>query len=161
MKNKGMSQHRFAQNPEEQRFAEAWDRTCSMGRTLAYLLDPDHGAKGKPADPIGRDVIVAATVVQWLGSPVGQGFLGSLGYVRLEPIDISDVPTLKPHQVSALRTLALDPAASSVLSGTLSKLRKTGLVGKVVGKDAMGRQKTTSPITPKGTAYLASLEGKS
>lgn len=68
---------------------------------------------------------------------------------------------LKPNQIAALRTLAQDPNPYQVEAGTLSKLRKTGLVGKVVGKDKWGRQKTTSPITPKGTAYLASLEGKS
>lgn len=69
----------------EKRFAEAWekqnnhqnvDRDC-----LTFLLHV--GAQGGGvymAPPSDRDRVVAATVIQWLGSPVGQGFLEELGY---------------------------------------------------------------------------------
>lgn len=81
MYNKGLSQHRFKQNPLEKKFAQAWEKQNISIRdgkldgrgTLDYLLAVN------PNDPRGevtsRDRAVAATVVQWLGSPVGEGFV--------------------------------------------------------------------------------------
>jgi hypothetical protein len=81
MKNKGRSQYRFKQNPMEKAFARAWEKqnvNMLNGRldgsgTLDYLLAED------PNRPMGevteRDREVAATVVQWLGSPVGENFV--------------------------------------------------------------------------------------
>lgn len=83
MKPKGLSTHRFRDNPEELRFAEAWsNRNDHTTSTLAYLLDPNHGTKGRPQEPTDREHVVAATVIQWLGSPVGQSFLADLGYEK-------------------------------------------------------------------------------
>lgn len=85
IKHKGLSTYRFADNPEERRFAEAWQRTNDQGRTLDHLLDPRKGEPfGSPPRAEDREREVAATIVQWLGSPVGQGFLRDLGYVRGE-----------------------------------------------------------------------------
>jgi len=80
MINKGRSQHRFKNNPIEKIFAEVWDKqnnSIRKGRgTLDYLL------ADKGNDPNGevtkRDREVAATVIQWLGSPVGQWFLSEV-----------------------------------------------------------------------------------
>lgn len=80
MRNKGLHTHRFKDNPEEKRFAEKWDSDNASGYNLAYLLDPKHGTDGRPPEPSDRDRVVAATVIQWLGSPVGQNFLRDLGY---------------------------------------------------------------------------------
>jgi hypothetical protein len=77
MKNKGLHQHRLKQNPEEMRFAEAWEKFCRGGH-LEYLLSPDNSR----LIPTKRDVVVAATVIQWLGSSVGEFWLGELGYER-------------------------------------------------------------------------------
>ena len=77
MINKGRSQYRFKNNPKEQIFAEVWeDQNTQNGECrgiLDYLLakDPNH-PMGEVTD---RDREVAATVIQWLGSPVGQSFL--------------------------------------------------------------------------------------
>lgn len=72
----GLHEYRFPQNPEEERFARAWEKEG----VLHYLLST-HGSN-KPVDPNDRDAVVAATVIQWLGSPVGQDFLEKLGYVK-------------------------------------------------------------------------------
>lgn len=84
IRTKGLHPYRFHDNPEEQRFAEAWlkETKPAMGTgILAYLLNS--GAQNfRPIDPSERDQVVAATVIQWLGSPVGQGFLRDLGYTR-------------------------------------------------------------------------------
>lgn len=83
-KHTGLSTHRFRDNPEELRFAEAWSKQNDHGGTLAYLLDPAHGGRGRPPEPTDREHVVAATVVQWLGSPVGQSFLAELGYEKTD-----------------------------------------------------------------------------
>jgi len=75
---KGISAHRLKDNPEERRFAEAWEKH----NPLAWLLDERHEQTGRPADPSDRDQVVAATVIQWLGSPVGRAFLSDLGYQK-------------------------------------------------------------------------------
>lgn len=77
-KVRGLHTHRFKDNPEEKRFAQEWAR---QGNTLAYLL----GNGVTPAEPSDRDAQVAATIIQWLGSPVGQCFLRDLGYEKTEP----------------------------------------------------------------------------
>ena len=83
MNNVGRSQHRFADNPLEQDFAEEWElqNTDHNGnlngmQTLDYLLAKDrNNPMGEVTD---RDREVAATVVQWLGSPVGQSMLSEV-----------------------------------------------------------------------------------
>lgn len=80
MKNEGKNIHRFKQNPLEQDFAEAWEEinTDSYGKlngkcALDYLLAKNpNEPRGEVTD---RDRMVAATVIQWIGSPVGQSFL--------------------------------------------------------------------------------------
>jgi hypothetical protein len=59
-------------NALEKNFAEAWRRNNSDGvDLLAWMLGD--GTRQAPVSE--RDAIVAATVIQWLGSEVGQGFL--------------------------------------------------------------------------------------
>jgi hypothetical protein len=91
MKVRGLQTHRFKENPEEKRFAKAWDEMNEeegrVAPTLDHLLDtdPNRGWGGhRPAKPSERDVVVAATVIQWLGSEIGQGFLRDLGYMKKE-----------------------------------------------------------------------------
>ena len=84
-KHHGLSRHRLRDNPEERRFADAWQAQNDTGRTLDYLLDPRKGEPhGYPPSAEDRERVVVATVVQWLGSPVGQGFLRDLGYVKAD-----------------------------------------------------------------------------
>lgn len=82
MDHVGLNAHRLNDNPEERRFAEAW-RGMQAGRLLDWLLT-GIDQRGYPDCASTRDEQVAATVVQWLGSPVGQGFLRDLGYERAE-----------------------------------------------------------------------------
>lgn len=79
---KGLHTHRFKDNPEEKRFADAWLDQNKHGNNLAHLLDQRPVHQGHPPTPSDRDYVVAATVIQWLGSPVGQIFLRDLGYER-------------------------------------------------------------------------------
>ena len=83
MKIAGLHTYRFEENPEERRFAKAWEDQNRHGSNLAYLLHMGEG-RGRPPEPNEREHVVAATVIQWLGSPVGQCFLRDLGYVRTD-----------------------------------------------------------------------------
>ena len=76
MRNKGMCQHRLKQNPLEKAFAEAWEEINTDERVgvLDWLMAKETN------NPYGEatDRMVAATVIQWLGSPVGQRFLAQV-----------------------------------------------------------------------------------
>jgi hypothetical protein len=78
----GANAHRYKENPLEEAFARQWQEanTGIMGRVrtnLDYLMDPNN--RGEPNPPLSdRDWLVANTVIQWLGSPVGQNFLASV-----------------------------------------------------------------------------------
>ncbi len=76
MKNKGKFQYRFKDNPAERIFAEVWEEKNSSKYSqplLDLLLAEDNN---RPMGEVTeRDRMVAATVIQWLGSPVGEGFL--------------------------------------------------------------------------------------
>lgn len=80
LRHEGLHTHRFKSNPLERLFAEAWDQsgdrgTDSVAHTLDYLLDARSSRTGRPFPADERDRVVAATVIQWLGSPVGINFL--------------------------------------------------------------------------------------
>jgi hypothetical protein len=67
--------HRFVSNPLEKKYYDAWIEENRFGKTLEYIL----GDNNRRADDVSdRDKMVAATVIQWLGSPVGQGFSESV-----------------------------------------------------------------------------------
>jgi len=76
MIHKGLAQHRFKDNPIEKEFALAWGIKQEFGSTLQYLLSPTNMLHDSTMTQ--RDATVAATVIQWLGSPVGQSFLRNI-----------------------------------------------------------------------------------
>ena len=82
LKHFGRHTHRFRDNPEERRFAEAWNESNERGDTLAWLLDRRPVQTGRPAPASDTEMTAAATVIQWLGSHVGECFLRDLGYER-------------------------------------------------------------------------------
>lgn len=60
---------------KEKLFADAWQEQNKLGRftMLEQLLSSDGGKT--PAEVSKRDEMIAATIIQWLGSPVGSRFL--------------------------------------------------------------------------------------
>jgi hypothetical protein len=75
--HEGKSTHRLNDNPLERAYHDAWiaenkGDLCRGVGILQWLL----GDNNNPADDMSeRDAMVAATVIQWLGSPVGQCFI--------------------------------------------------------------------------------------
>ena len=80
MSDKSINEHRLSTNPLESKFLKAW-KECNNkydGRdTIDYILskNKDHHFPDIATD---RDREVAATLIQWLGSPVGQNFIRSV-----------------------------------------------------------------------------------
>jgi hypothetical protein len=70
IKHEGISRHRLASNPLEALYAEEWEKQAPG--TLGYLLC---GQEKSQHDYSERDAQVAATIIQWLGSPVGSVFV--------------------------------------------------------------------------------------
>lgn len=70
-KYEGKNLHRLDSNPKESAFAKEWINWNSASYVLEYIM----GEGNKPALLSERDVLVASSVIQWLGSPVGQSFL--------------------------------------------------------------------------------------
>ncbi len=85
-KHIGLHAYRCKGNPEERNFeernfAEAWAKQ----------------------DEYERDYLVAATLLQWLGSEGGQGFLRDLGYEKIG----ADLPTPKLSKRAQARLSAM------------------------------------------------------
>lgn len=74
----GLRPYRLADNPREQEFINLWVKKQEEGQLLAILL----GENNSPGFVSPRDAKVAATIVQWLGTHVGDCFLEQVGYTR-------------------------------------------------------------------------------
>jgi len=77
MNHEGFSKDRLKPergNPRELAFIEAWKRENEYGTRGNHLLDQ------LIPNATQRDAKVAATIIQWLGSNVGMGFLRDVIY---------------------------------------------------------------------------------
>lgn len=75
-KFQGLAAYRYKQNPLEEEFAKQWETQNNGSRpTLAYILSDPPYTQDPLNYPSERDWDVANSVIQWLGSPVGQAFL--------------------------------------------------------------------------------------
>lgn len=80
LKHKGHNHHRLSRERLEKIFADEWrELNSGNGRghgPLAYMLAED--CNNPRNEVTERDAMVAATVIQWLGSNVGQSFLNNV-----------------------------------------------------------------------------------
>ena len=68
----GVAAYRFDKNPMEKAFVDEWKALNKCCDTLEYILSNNANTR----QSVGRrDRQVAMRVIQWLGSPCGQGFL--------------------------------------------------------------------------------------
>jgi hypothetical protein len=70
LRHKGLSANRLSTNSDEQAYADAW--TEQAENILGKLL---YGDDKHRRNVTLREAQVAATVIQWLGSQIGQGFI--------------------------------------------------------------------------------------
>lgn len=76
---------RWEHNPEEQLFVEEFLRQFqNPERTMSYIIYGSSSSLGNPpkdfVDEYTKQVFI--NTIQWLGSPVGRGFLKDLGYKK-------------------------------------------------------------------------------
>lgn len=110
-KHWGVNTNRLKNNPEENRFAQAWKTENDQGKLLDYLLDP--AFKGMmPGPSTEREAQVAATAIQWLGTPVGRSFLRDLGYIQAEELLVQLEASI-PYVVATI-----DPRGGNTIKGT-------------------------------------------
>jgi hypothetical protein len=74
---RSINEHRLKSNPTERRLLGLWGKENEDNKILKYILDRSNENRGKYV-PTEVEEEVAATVIQWLGSPVGQSFLAKL-----------------------------------------------------------------------------------
>jgi hypothetical protein len=70
----GKNVHRLSCEPLERKFHDEWKKHQEQNHTLEYIL----GDNNEPAVVTDYEQMIVATVIQWLGSPVGQGFLANI-----------------------------------------------------------------------------------
>lgn len=80
MNSNSRNTHRLSENPLEASFLDTWETDPSFVHTLDYILSDRVNERGPVSE---RDLEVAATVIQWLGSPVGQCFLEKVTGVEI------------------------------------------------------------------------------
>lgn len=79
---KSFKEHRFEKNPQEKKFVYEFLKQHNQS------VDPDLIVFGHPNNSMSpkdylsdREKDIVISVIQWLGSPVGQSFLDSCGFV--------------------------------------------------------------------------------
>jgi hypothetical protein len=75
IKHVGRNRHRLASNPKEKVFARAWLEQQTESHTLQWLLCASPDQNTQERDLTQLEATCAATLMQWLGSPVGFCFL--------------------------------------------------------------------------------------
>jgi hypothetical protein len=71
IKHLGRSLHRIQSNPVERVFSEEWSKQARSGHTLEWLLCASADQQVQLRNITQREATCAATLMQWLGSPVG------------------------------------------------------------------------------------------
>jgi len=92
MNHKGINQHRLLDNPLEKAYAEAWDKINEQSDILAYIISESHD--NTKCYPTEREKELAATMIQWLGSPVGRNFVKGVLEELVSHSDETDVVSI-------------------------------------------------------------------
>lgn len=82
-------QYRFKDNPKEKefhdRFKELFEKDYMAKKTLsAIVFGWEEGMRNSPKEYLTeREENICLNIIQWLGSPVGKGFLSSCGFEEI------------------------------------------------------------------------------
>ena len=75
IKHSGRSPHRLKSNPKERVFLESWQKEQKQNHELQWLLCASYDQNVQERDITQEEATCAATLMQWLGSPVGSCWL--------------------------------------------------------------------------------------
>ncbi len=73
--HRGLRYNRCQRNLLEKKFSNRWAKAQENHSFLLQHVLDSKGTSYPPPDVSDRDAVVAATVIQWLGTLVGQDFL--------------------------------------------------------------------------------------
>jgi hypothetical protein len=77
-------EYRFKGNPEEEKFFKAFvEHTDDKDIKMSQIVFPSLDGRTPVSFLDEREMQIVKNTIQWLGSPVGQGFLRDLGYKKV------------------------------------------------------------------------------
>lgn len=82
MDNELSKDYRFKTNPEEQKFYEEFHSFLPTPYRKAQIVFPSLDGRTPVSELTEREEQIVLNTIQWLGSPVGQGFLERCGYTK-------------------------------------------------------------------------------
>lgn len=98
IKHRAEKEYRFKDNPLEKVFADKWEQINTRPNNRCHLEDL-MGDGAKPGQITQRDALVAARVVQWLGTHVGECFLADI----LSRPEAKDLRKRIEHELKTIR----------------------------------------------------------
>jgi len=80
-----MRKHRFKDNPKEEEFYNKFTERIEI-KALSHIIFGSKTFNYFEPDQLltEREYVLCRRTIQWLGSPVGRGFLRDCGYVEKE-----------------------------------------------------------------------------
>jgi len=83
MEVKSFKTHRHESNPKEKEFYHIFMEEHSKGTDMDLIVFGHPNDSALPKDYLSdREKRIVLSTIQWLGSPVGQGFLNSCGFTQ-------------------------------------------------------------------------------
>lgn len=84
---KGNKEYRFKDNPKEKEFHDKFiamfNRDGSRKSLSAIVNGWSDNRQNQPKEWLSeKEEVICVNLIQWLGSPVGQGFLAECGFVN-------------------------------------------------------------------------------
>lgn len=125
IKHRGLRYYRCKTNPEEKRFAQEWEKVNNHEGVRHYLLEYMLGDGQTSAIADQQAATLAATVIQWLGSTVGQSFLREVGYERVTDKEKKNVVKTQAAAVQLLAYSAAQALLRKALAFSTAEEKKT------------------------------------
>lgn len=79
---KGNKTYRHEQNPEEKLFHDSFIAQHGDRDMAAIVFEPNESGTAPSEYLTPREETIVVSTIQWLGSPVGQNFLRTMGYEK-------------------------------------------------------------------------------
>jgi len=78
----GYKVYRHESNPKEKEFHDTFMKDYSRFGDMSMIVFPPNERGSRPNDYLtDREAKIVISTIQWLGSPVGQGFLNRCGFI--------------------------------------------------------------------------------
>lgn len=109
--------HRLDKNPQEKTFLEVFnDQHTKQNNDVDLIVFGHEENSFTPKDYLNdREKIIVVSTIQWLGSPVGQGFLNNCGFSSKSENILSEINSLDNETLNKIRNSKSDAEARRYL----------------------------------------------